>query len=399
MNHIRQFPSLFVRRQRGLSLVEILVALVISLFLIAGVIQLFISSKQTYRNYDALSRLQENGRFALEAMSRDIRMASFTGCPRINPNPVFPIAAHWLANVLTNNAATWWTNFGANSVMGLEGNQVFPDPNISFGTGSGDRVNGTDATILIGGGGGGYSINAVDPSAAPPTLTLAGVGNLGTGSILVICDAQQTSIFQVTGLAGTTVSVGGGAGAPGNCMSGWGSTMASDALNPCAGSPYSYATNAIMTDFIPSAYYVGVSTSGTTYSLYRLQMQVTGATTTASMAAQELVEGVQDMQILYGEDTTNPPDGVVDRYLNANNIANWNNVLSVRVNLLLVSLADNLVPTPQQLMFPPEVVDGGGNLTSGTYSTHPSVICPNDRCLRQIFSTTVGIRNRLRVRS
>lgn len=397
MNHIRQFPSPFVRRQRGLSLVEILVALVISLFLIAGVIQLFISSKQTYRNYDALSRLQENGRFALEAMSRDIRMASFTGCPRINPNPVFPIAAHWLANVLTNNAATWWMDFGANSVVGFEGNQVFPGR--AIGASSGDRVAGTDATILIGGGGGGYLINAVDPSAAPPTLTLAGVGNLETGSILVICDAQQTSIFQVTGLAGTTVSVGGGVGTPGNCMSGWGSTMASDSLNPCAGTPYLYTNNAIMTDFIPSAYYVGVSTSGTTYSLYRLQMQVTGAATTASMAAQELVEGVQDMQILYGEDITIPPDGVVDRYLNANNIANWNNVLSVRVNLLLVSLVDNLVPTPQQLMFPPEVAGGGGNLTSGTYSTHPSVICPNDRCLRQSFSTTVGIRNRLRVRS
>ena len=396
MNYLRESLSLSARRQRGLSLIEILVSLMISLFLIAGVIQLFISSKQTYRSYDALSRLQENGRFALEAMSRDVRMAGFTGCPRVNPAPVFPIAAHWLANVLTNNAAVWWTDFGANSVRGYEGNQVFPGRTV--GTSTGDRVAGTDAVILIGGGGGGYSITAVDPAAAPPTLTLAGVGNLGTGGILVICDAQQTSIFQVTGLAGSTLSVGGGAGTPGNCMAGWGSTMASDALNPCAGTPYSYANNAIMTDLIPSAYYIGVSTSGTTYSLYRVQMQVTGTTTTASVAAQELVEGVQDMQILYGEDTTNPVDGVVDRYVNANNVVTWNNVLSVRVNLLLVSLEDNLVPTPQQLMFPPEVADGGGNLTSGTPSTHPSVVCPNDRCLRQSFSTTVGIRNRLPVR-
>lgn len=65
------------RYQRGLTLVEILVAMVISAFLIAGVIQIFISSKQTYRSYDALSRIQENGRFALETMSRDIRAAGY----------------------------------------------------------------------------------------------------------------------------------------------------------------------------------------------------------------------------------------------------------------------------------------------------------------------------------
>jgi type IV pilus assembly protein PilW len=89
MNYLHESLSLSARRQRGLSLIEILVSLMISLFLIAGVIQLFISSKQTYRSYDALSRLQENGRFALEAMSRDVRMAGFTGCPRVNPAPVF----------------------------------------------------------------------------------------------------------------------------------------------------------------------------------------------------------------------------------------------------------------------------------------------------------------------
>ncbi len=77
MNSIRQYPSQFGWRQRGLSLVEILVALTISLFLIAGVIQLFIGSKQTYRFNDAQSRLQENGRFAIDRMAWDIRMAGY----------------------------------------------------------------------------------------------------------------------------------------------------------------------------------------------------------------------------------------------------------------------------------------------------------------------------------
>lgn len=74
--------------QSGLTLIEIMVSLVISLFLIAGVIQLFVSSKQTYRSQDALSRIQENGRMAMEGMAADIRMAGYAP-----PGIVLPTAA------------------------------------------------------------------------------------------------------------------------------------------------------------------------------------------------------------------------------------------------------------------------------------------------------------------
>ena len=74
-----------VLHQRGFSLVEIMVALVLSLFLVAGVIHLFLGTSQTSRFHEALSRIQENGRFATEILSRDIRMTGFTGCPPTNP--------------------------------------------------------------------------------------------------------------------------------------------------------------------------------------------------------------------------------------------------------------------------------------------------------------------------
>lgn len=66
-----------VSYQKGFSLVEIMLALTISLFLLAGFVQLFIGSKQTYRFSDGLSRLQENGRFAIDRLAFDIRMAGF----------------------------------------------------------------------------------------------------------------------------------------------------------------------------------------------------------------------------------------------------------------------------------------------------------------------------------
>ena len=56
-------------RQHGFTLIEIMIALVLGAFLIGGVLQIFLSSKQTYRMQDNLSRIQENGRFAMEFIS------------------------------------------------------------------------------------------------------------------------------------------------------------------------------------------------------------------------------------------------------------------------------------------------------------------------------------------
>lgn len=66
-------------RQRGLSLVELLVAMALGLLLLAGVIQVVLGSKRSYQGSVALAELQETGRFALEAIARDLRNAGFSG--------------------------------------------------------------------------------------------------------------------------------------------------------------------------------------------------------------------------------------------------------------------------------------------------------------------------------
>ena len=66
--------------------------------------------------------------------------------------------------------------------------------------------------------------------------------------------------------------------------------------------------------------------------------------------------------------------------------ANWPNILSVRINLLLASLDDNIVSQPQTVFFP---ADTGSSATVGGSSP------AGDRRLYQTFSTTIGIRNRL----
>ena len=57
-----------------------MIAMLLGIFLIGGVVQIFLSSKQTYRMQENLSRIQENGRFAMDFIAQDIRMAGSLGC-------------------------------------------------------------------------------------------------------------------------------------------------------------------------------------------------------------------------------------------------------------------------------------------------------------------------------
>ncbi|MDH3872278.1 MAG: prepilin-type N-terminal cleavage/methylation domain-containing protein, partial [Gammaproteobacteria bacterium] len=75
-------------RQRGFSIVELMVATAVGLALMAGVTHIYVGSKSTYRVQEGLSRVQENGRFALELLGRKIRMAGYQGCA--NPRLLTP---------------------------------------------------------------------------------------------------------------------------------------------------------------------------------------------------------------------------------------------------------------------------------------------------------------------
>lgn len=70
-----KFPS------RGLTLIELMVAIALGLILVAVVIQIYIGSRATYNKQEDLSRLQENGRVALEIIGRSARIAGFKSNP------------------------------------------------------------------------------------------------------------------------------------------------------------------------------------------------------------------------------------------------------------------------------------------------------------------------------
>ncbi|MCF6364093.1 MAG: PilW family protein [Gammaproteobacteria bacterium] len=73
------------QRQQGFSLVEIMVAMTLGLVLLGGTITLYASSKDSYRLQENIAGLQENARFAIHALRRDVEMAGFPMAREIVP--------------------------------------------------------------------------------------------------------------------------------------------------------------------------------------------------------------------------------------------------------------------------------------------------------------------------
>jgi len=317
------------RGQRGLSLVELMVAMALSLLLMLGVIQIFLSSKQTYSTNNALSRVQESGRFAMDFLIQDIRNTGYKGQCMGEP------LNHGVSNIL------WRLE---DPIQGW--NDITTKPTHLSGT----PVNGTDA-ILIKFAAGPGEINVNTGNTATNNTINLGTNTSGVAkhAITLVSDALSCDLFENAADSNAT------------------------SVAKSTGSDWTHAyTNE--TEVLPlqnSTYYIRAN-NGRPNSLVRERLST--STTTPVWITEELVEGVQDMQILYGIASA---DRQVSDYVTANNITNWSNVVAVRIDLLVSSADTNVVSESQVIAF---------NGTDITIS---------NRRLAQVFSSTIGIRNRL----
>lgn len=338
-HHFFNIPT-GARPQRGLTLVEMMIAITISLILLAGVMQIFTGSRQTYRVQDNMARLQENGRFAMDFLSKDIRMADHWGCMKNSAN---------LVNNLIGGG-------GLGAVAGLAGTEG--------AAGAPDTI--TLATAIP------SNITVTTQMPTSSAVIFATANALAVNSIVIISDCSNGDIFQVTHLPGAGgIGHNSGAGAPGNSFN-----------NPSPTCPGA-ATNCLSGDYGPGAEIMSTQTitysiaaDATNNNLPTLYRSSTGIGAGAA-AAQPLVEGVETMQILYGEDLN--ADRSADRYVPANTAGLvMNNVVSVRVSLVLVTAENNLATTPQTYIN----ADG-------------MTVTAADRRLRRVFSSTIQLRNRV----
>lgn len=98
-------------KQHGLTIVELMITILLSSFLLLGVLQLFINSNSADRTNSSLARLQENGRVALDMLKQDLRRTGYQGCAsptvesRPNSSRIFPLEAMGVQNVDLNEGA------------------------------------------------------------------------------------------------------------------------------------------------------------------------------------------------------------------------------------------------------------------------------------------------------
>ncbi|WP_126457345.1 PilW family protein [Sulfuriflexus mobilis] len=360
-------------RQHGLSLIELMVAVTISLILLSGVIQMFISSKQSYSSAESLSRMQENARYSMDALSKDLRSAGFQPCKQTSKQ----------GNVLNSTPAG--VNFFGAPLQGYDGSSAFHADFPAVGTAAGDRVAGADAVRIIRGGSTGFSVKKHTESSANFEL-VGGTHNFVDGDIVLVCDSENTSILQITNANQMNVTIvhNTGTGTPGNCSKGLGYPTDCSSVN---GNGKTYGPGSQIVSLESFIYYLGISASGNGHSLYRNRFNTT--TTPFDPAnREELVDGIETLQIVYGlaPDALSP----AQRYVTADQLtteAQWKNVVSVRIGMLMVA-PDQTAAEADTTAY--NVV--GTSVEHDNTGTDPAYT--SDRRQRYIFTSTVKLRNR-----
>lgn len=350
--HPNRTPASFSQHQRGATLIELMISLTIGLIILAAIGAIFLASRQSFRTQEVLSRMQENARFAFELIDRDIRMTGFSGYASCTASQ---------CNDVTNTAATWWNHkLLTQPLAGYEASL----PSDMTAT---DRVAGDSFSVIRADKFNEYIVASHNTAASPPVITLTNTHSISTGQLVVISNASNTSIFQATAVnqSSKTITHADGDSGPGNCTAELGTLPASCSST---GSVITYPANSSVFEFSANTYYIASNPAGEP-SLYRKPY---------SGNAQELVEGVEDMQISYGVDTSATADQNIDGYVAANAVTDWSKVLGMRISLLMVSRSEELGVSGQQ-----------------TYTFNGSSYTSTDTKLRKVFTTTIAIRNRL----
>ena len=342
------FTNTAPRRQTGFTIIEILVALAISLVLLTGVMKIYMSNKATYQVQEGMSRLQENARFALNFLSNDIRMAGYSGCSSLSSPP------NNIVDLDNDGNADTVSDFTTGGLFGFEYSGLPIALTASDNLSTTDVVAATDVIVILKGSTQDIQLtgNLVADNA---NIQLAGTaaGLFQAGDIMFISDCTSSDIF-----AANNVSNGGTI------------TIAhSNSVNITNRLSKAYGSDAVVMALEKTAYYIGTNASGIS-TLYRKRMIGSG------IATEELVEGIETMQIQYGEDLTG--DGIANKYANAGSIADMANVVSVRISLLLRTITE-INP----------------DLDTSTYTVLDASVNPvDDRRSRRIFTKTIKLRNK-----
>lgn len=371
------------RRAAGLSILELLISVAIGLAVLSAMLYLYASSRQVYRTNEAVARVQEAGRFAMEILTRDLRQAGNQGCVsrgRTFPSDVTVIAVNARTQVLSGDAIFGFQVDPSSSTNAL---LTSTRTNVDNTTTTATWSNPTTVTRVAGdvlqlGGVYDTSVQVLDCTAnnnCPQNANLrpSSPNNFKADDILIVTDCVRATIFCVTGINNQGEVISTSPSQDCNCKP-------NDNRAECAGAgnfridmkTFTASNRPFIAQFEAIDYFLGepANRSGVR-SLYRAS---------TSLGTQEVVENVEDFSVEFGEDTNN--DGVPDLYRRANSVANWKRVLTARIELVIVS--------PRQ-----ERAVSAGNRDFTFRGAAYSPPNPSENRFRQVFTSTVALRNRL----
>lgn len=366
-----------IAKQQGLTLIEIMISLALGLLLSAALLQVLTSTGKISGVEGALSSMQETGRYALDTVMKDLRVAGYGGCmdTQKDSDPTNTTNVDVIADALAGSV------YEAPGVFGYEVNTagVF-DPPVVAAPMNAIQTGGT-ATVKARPGTDVLSVNFASQTSANVVSNAAG-GNAvvdgnpwdaEAGDFMFITNCTKAHLFELTSI-----------GASGGNFS----------LAHVTGSNNADGNNGV---FIPN-----YDSSGGKVRLWEMRTYFVGDTgrTTANgdpvyalyqriydEPAQELLEGVENLQVEYGMQVVGGNGRT--RYVSANDPdLDFGYVINVRVGLLVHSVeqvADILDQNTYSLPGGVDIIPGDG-LTANTHAT--------DRALRKAFIATVQLRNR-----
>ncbi|WP_144780004.1 PilW family protein [Marinobacter maritimus] len=376
--------------QRGLSLVELMVALALSVTLILGIFTVYMDSSQTTRVGEALARVQESGRIGLEMMSQEVRMAGYQGCSdnytvpvRViadNPPPSLTPAAGEDSVYLYNSGLMGWQVTAATQSSWDSGTD-FED----LGIIEDDALPGSDVLMVqrarllnaaISNAGMGSAAGSI-PIDDPDGLFGSGAA-FSSGSLLMIASCEFADIFRMTNNpSGASKSIAHAS-----------SSNSSDRLS----SAYAADEDAEIYSLESTVFFVAdtgrVDDQGNSISaLYRARNNFPNSAT-PSFQREELVEGVEALKIQYGLRTDASSNTI--NYVDASGVgaSDWKDVVVARVGMLVSASGNALQQDDSQTYELPGTVFVAGAPGSGQQA-HAA-----DRRLRKAFVSTLDIRNR-----
>ncbi|HUH00292.1 MAG TPA: PilW family protein [Gammaproteobacteria bacterium] len=347
-NRIRQ-----VSRQSGVTLIELMIGLGLGILLLFGVGLLFTQNKQSYLQNEAIARLQEEARFAIEELARDLSMAGFIA-ETVDTTAIFvgattdDEAAFHNATGATFNcgptaaARNWFYDFQA----GLVESTLLTGDNLATGAA---------AQAL-------YS--CIDPAAFQPNTDAIGIKRTsGTPSGF----RNDTIPAEVLAPAGRVYVRENGTRA-----------VFYQSEFPVAGGravvqPYRDW------EYSPKIYYVrnfGVTAGDGVPTLCRIRLVNDGTGGSPPLHTEECIaQGVEDLQIEYGLDTLD--DGSANVYVRGPAVADLPRVVSVRIYLLMRTINEDV-----------------GYRDDRTYVlSNKAAYTPGDRFHRRIYASTIVVQN------